>query len=426
MSSSNINNNTFEEIKEYYDNVLNKDKTTYKTSNDEPTPIDCVIDILDKIPEDLWSKKNLKILDPCAGNGNFSFIAYNKLIPYHSKKDILENILYFNDINEDRLNNIKDVFCSNEYKLNISKSKFEDYKPDIKFDAIIGNPPYAKILDNGKRASKNHNLIKDFIELALNLLNSNGYLAYITPDNWMSISDRNTLITRITELQIIHLDIHSAKKYFPKVGSSFTYYVIQNNPFYKDINISGVYNGEYYNSQVKSEVKHYIPLFYNKIVQSILSKTIDKDNTKFIIKSSSDLHRYTKKNLISNTQDDEFRFKLIHTPTQICYANRPHKFQSNWKVFIPTTTYYSKMFIDECGMTQSILFLICSSKNEAVKLKNILLHPLFQFIISITRYGNFNNQRIIQKLPFYDGDYDKLYEFFNITNDEIELIKKYI
>ena len=41
---------------------LNKDKSTYKTSNDEPTPIDCVIDILDKVPEDLWTKKNLKIL----------------------------------------------------------------------------------------------------------------------------------------------------------------------------------------------------------------------------------------------------------------------------------------------------------------------------------------------------------------------------
>jgi type I restriction-modification system DNA methylase subunit len=36
-----------------------------------------------------------------------------------------------------------------------------------KVDIIVANPPYAKMLENGKRASKNHNLIKDFIEKAL-------------------------------------------------------------------------------------------------------------------------------------------------------------------------------------------------------------------------------------------------------------------
>ena len=45
---------------------------------------------------------------------------------------------------------------------------------NLKFDAIVANPPYAKLLDNGKRSSKNHNLIKDFIEKALLQLKQNG------------------------------------------------------------------------------------------------------------------------------------------------------------------------------------------------------------------------------------------------------------
>ena len=47
------------------------DKTTYKSSNDEPTPISCISEMITKLPIDLWNKTNLSILDPCCGNGNF-------------------------------------------------------------------------------------------------------------------------------------------------------------------------------------------------------------------------------------------------------------------------------------------------------------------------------------------------------------------
>jgi adenine-specific DNA-methyltransferase len=99
---------------------------------------------------------------------------------------------------------------------------------------IVANPPYAKFVDNGKRASKNHNLINDFLQTSLKMLKPNGYLLFITPDNWMSYADRNILIEVITQLQIIHLDIHNAKKYFKKISSSFTWYIIENCPSYKD------------------------------------------------------------------------------------------------------------------------------------------------------------------------------------------------
>lgn len=147
-----------------------------------------------------------------------------------------------------------------------------------------------------KEVLKNHNLIKDFIYKSLSLLKQNGYLLFITPDNWMSYADRNTLIEKITSLQIIHLDIHNAKKYFKKIGSSFTWYIIQNTAFYKDITISGIWKKEEYISSVVSQKRKYIPLLYNQIVQSILSKTIDNCFLKkFEVNTSSYLHKYTKK-----------------------------------------------------------------------------------------------------------------------------------
>ena len=295
-----------------------------------------------------------------------------------------------------------------------------------KYDLIVANPPYAKILENGKRASKNHNLIKDFIEKALSQLKPEGYILFITPDNWMSYADRNVLIELITSLQIIHLDIHSAKKYFKKIGSSFTWYIIQNRPFYKNINVSGIWKKEEYLSSVLSKQRKYIPLLYNQIVQNILSKTVDnQDLKKFDIKTSSDLHKYTKKQFIQEFQDDTYKYKLIHTPKQTVYASRPHKYQEGYKVFISTTDKY-KVFVDNCGMTQSIVFIMCKNKEEAEKYKLMLEHPLYVFINNICRWGNFNNIRILQSFPIpaidYDGDHEKIYKYFNINQDEINYI----
>jgi tRNA1(Val) A37 N6-methylase TrmN6 len=419
------NSSSFEDLKNYYDNVLNLDKSTYKSSNDEPTPINCVCEMINKIPDELWQKDNLKILDPCCGNGNFALPIIFKLKENYNTKDILENIIYFNDINNNRLDNVNKIYNSNKYKLNVSNIDFLKYNEDIKYDLIVANPPYAKLLENGKRASKNHNLIKDFIDKALKILKPNGYLLFITPDNWMSYADRNTLIETLTQLQIIHLDIHTAKKYFKKIGSSFTWYIIQNTPFYKNINISGVWKKKEYIDNVVSKKRKYIPLLYNRIINSILEKTIDNEQLeKFDIKTSSDLHHYTKKKLISNTKSDIYKYKLIHTPTQTVYSLIPHKYQEGYKVFISTTNKYS-VFIDKCGMTQSIAFIMCSSKKEANEYKEMLEHPLYVFINNICRWGNFNNIRILQHFPKPKLNVD-IYKYFNINEEEINYINENI
>ena len=137
----------FNQLKEYFDNTLNKDKKLVVTSNDEPTPIDCVEEMIEKIPQGFWKKKNIKILDPCCGCGNFPIVVYQKLIKYHNKSHILNNILYFNDLNENRLNVLKQIFGD---EINVFNEDFLKFDTDIKFDLVVANPPYAKILANGK------------------------------------------------------------------------------------------------------------------------------------------------------------------------------------------------------------------------------------------------------------------------------------
>ena len=51
-------------IENYYNKILNIDKSTYKSSNDETTPIECIEEIISKIPTELWIRDDLRILDP--------------------------------------------------------------------------------------------------------------------------------------------------------------------------------------------------------------------------------------------------------------------------------------------------------------------------------------------------------------------------
>ena len=420
----NIESTDYFTLKNFYNNVLNKDKELIKSSNDENTPIECCEEMVSKIPADFW-KKDVKILDPCCGNGNFSLPIYHELIKYHPKKKILEEMLVFNDINEDRLKKVGQIYSVNNFNLNITNTDFLSWSPAIKFDLIVTNPPYAKIALNGKRTAKNHNLIKLFIAKSLELLKPGGYLLFITPDNWMSFADRNKIIKVLTAKQILYLNIHLAKKYFKKVGSSFTWYVVENSPLYKDIIIEGKWKKEQYCGSVQSEIRSFIPLLYNRTVQNILHKTTDDQTLeRFGIETSSDLHKYTKKKFIQKDKNQEFKYKLIHTPKQTVYASRAHKFQAGWKVFISTTDKY-KTFVDECGMTQSIAFIRCANKEEAILISEVLRHPLYHFINNICRWGNFNNIRVLQSLPFCD-EFNHVYDTFNITEEEQTFIEDHI
>jgi len=394
----------FNKIKDYF-NKLNQDKSHFINSNDICTPIDCVKEMVDSIPKNFWKKEKLMVLDPCCGNGNFH--------AYIQTKTKLSN-LYFNEINQKRIDNLMLYFGNN---INITKKDYLLFDDTTKYDLIVANPPYAKFMHGGQRASKNHNLSREFIKKSLSIVKDNGYILFIVPDNWMSFSDRNILPREMSNYQFLHINIHGAKKYFPKVGSSFTWFllqkkenkektVIENNYIIKENSLT------YINKHCK-----FIPLFYNNIVKNILDKTIYNEKAKkFNIETTSFLHRYTKAKNINENKDDKFCYKLIHTPSQTVYSDIPHKFQDGHKVFISLTNQYST-FIDKCGMTQSIAFIKCKNKNDALLIKNELDQEIYKFLNNIGRYGNFNNIRILQSFP-------RLHEI-NLTQEELEFINHF-
>jgi len=397
-----INRNNYQELKKYLDK-LNFDETHFVNSNDICTPMGCVEEMINSIPKSFWKKENLKILDPCCGNGNFH--------GYISQKTNLKN-LWFNDINQTRLNNVRELFGKN---VNVLQKDFLEFEDNEEYDLVVANPPYAKFT-NGKRTAKNHNISREFILKAINITKKNGYILFIVPDNWMSYADSNKTAEILSQYQFIHLNIHGAKKWFPKVGSSFSWFLLQKKLNKKDFVVDNNYKIKRIEKAKVDVGQKYIPLYYSNIVKSIIDKTLNSNLPKYEVETSSNLHKYTKKDYISENKNEIYKYKLYHTPSQIVYSKTPHKFQEGWKVFISLTNQYGN-FIDNCGMTQSIAFIRCKSKAEAERISKELNNEVYVFLNNITRYGNFNNIRILQSFPLLTD--------FKLTQKEKDFIKEF-
>jgi hypothetical protein len=91
------------ELLELINECLKPKESEKKQFGEVFTPMKLVNEMLDKLPKDVWSNKNLKWLDPCCSMGNFPIAVYLKLMTgleksindkNKRKKHILENMIY--------------------------------------------------------------------------------------------------------------------------------------------------------------------------------------------------------------------------------------------------------------------------------------------------------------------------------------------
>jgi hypothetical protein len=393
---------SFEEMQTFFDS-LNQDLSHKMSQDDVCTPMLCVKKMLDYVPEELWRRKSLKILDPCAGNGNFG--------AYASLKTKLDNI-YFNELNYVRYANTKAILNPKHVANCNAFSLNEEF--DILYDLVMANPPYSG------GGNKNQSLSNQFIELGIDLLKDNGYLCFITPNNWMTYNSKNPTLKKLLSLGSFIVIDNDAKKYFSGVGSSFTIIVWQKNVFSNKTYIKNNYllKDEQFNVTIPSNLK-YLPLYISQTVLDIVKKlTAEKENG---FNYRCDLHNFTKKELLSDIQDDVFKYPTIHTARKTRYAKIKQNIFDKNVIIIPLSTYCIPYIVRGYNTTQSVGYFAFETENEAKKYKDLITRDPFKAIIHLTRYGNFNNIMVLKHLDFNN-------DFKCLTDNEKEeisfLVKK--
>ena len=374
--------------------------TTATCRNDISTPMGLVHEIVDAIPDKVY-RYGMRILDPCVGMGNF-------LIYIRDKVKNMNAELIGMDINSERTRIARELIP----EATILENSFFDMRNEH-YDIIIANPPYAK-MNSDKRASKNHNIFPEFILKSIDMVTDGGAIVFLCPTSWMSLSDRNIVSLKLTEMNMIRLDVGTSKKWFPKVGSSFSWFVCIKEPPRGKTLVTGKFGKHLFDDYVQLHNERFIPLLCTEMTTTIVRK-MTSGTSKFLIETSSDLHATTKKSILRDEYTTEYPWKIIHTKRQTKWSSRPHKYQDGVKVFICLSSTY-ETWIDSCGMTQSVAFVRCDNEDQAKKAKVFLDSLAVRFVIAVTRYGNFANIRVLQKLS----------SNVEFTQEEIEYMNKFV
>tara|TARA_B110000967_G_C18877743_1_gene559350 strand:+ start:556 stop:1791 length:1236 start_codon:yes stop_codon:yes gene_type:complete len=206
--------------------------------NDKLTPNALVNEICDILVKQFKnSTYNIKVLDPSCGRGPFLVKVYEILFNdvYSDIEDIdfrnklCIDSLYGFDIDQRYVNvtvlqleEIQKYYgATTILKPNVKCADFLNTDINMKFDVIVGNPPFSKSSKEPKR------LWASFIEKGLELLTTDGTLSFITPSSWMSSTNS---AYDLLKNKILFVNVsNNVSESFKEGGSQKFIYFIANN-----------------------------------------------------------------------------------------------------------------------------------------------------------------------------------------------------
>lgn len=368
--------------------------------------------MLDSIPDSVFLKDNVKILTPACGHTTEADVVVKKMKSLGRTDQEIQDSIYLVDKYK--------VFTKDAirkgYK-NVFKANFLEWSVDLKFDVIIGNPPYqgTNTVSDDRTQPKNHNLWTKFIHKSFEVIEDAGYVAFVTPDSWMSPT--NDVFQLFKENQLHTVDVECGQHF--TVGSSFTSWVSQKAPVTKDTKFN--------NTSVNLKNFPYLPRDLNNTLE-IHKKVINSSYDALDIKGDTTCH--SSKDVVSKTESKEFCYELLHTNAQTRYGKIKSKYFDNIKVMWTLSGYYKpKVDLGTSGFTEVNQAIIVANQKEADAVYSYMNSKLYYFIVTTAKWSGFLNGKVFKMLPdlgksvvYTDED---LYKLFGLTQQEIEVVESY-
>lgn len=365
----------------------------------------------------------------------------NEIITYIPRKQFNgKTLVYFNneivatlkyDLNVDMSNVYFFTDCPNKAKLatRLGATIFNSWSSGMKFDVIIGNPPYQDTDVNGDRKSLSTNLWSQFIDIGFNGTTPKGYIAMITPAAWAAPTknlsgNRKILKDLFAKNNPIVLNIsNQVKKHFSGVGSSFSYFVVQkaSNAGKTKIVIG---EGETFETDITPYES--LPRSDSKLAFSINAKYF-KRVVGEVIQGQLQAGDYS----YSPTQDKDHPHAVYHTPAKggtRWFMNINHPNEKKHKVIISLSgTYTPYMDSGKIGYSDMCLAYIVKSGETVDSAFSVINSKLFHFIMNSNKWSGFNNKQIIRTfaLPTLNRVYSDqdIYNHFGLTQEEIDYVE---
>lgn len=224
--------------KEFFPLFIKRTEKLHRLYGTDPQTSPLAVEVAMRRINDLKDLRNRYILDPGCGRGTYLVKLYDKLFyVYKDIKDIekrnfkiiqsiigIEKEAYYVAIAKKSLTDAQKFHgVKNLLEPNIILGDFLKKDFGMKFDIILGNPPYQRPKGENKIASGEGNLFLDFIEKSSSLLKDGGKLLFIGPMNYLkptNFSENTKGFSKLKGLNIIEIE-NGVEKYFnnQKIGS---------------------------------------------------------------------------------------------------------------------------------------------------------------------------------------------------------------
>jgi Eco57I restriction-modification methylase len=373
-----------------------------------------VAEMLDQLPEGVWTSDSTTFFDPAIGGGQFVRAIEQRLRDHgHSDANICKRVFGL------EASDLHIRYAVNKHKLvgqYVKKpyEKFFGLDNTMKFDVVVGNPPYQGNNDKGTKQPKSHNLWSKFAEQGISLVKDDGYVAFVTPDSWMSPNSQVLKTFKDNSLTWVSTDV---SKYFT-VGSSFTAWVLQKNQSTKTVTIDGL--------TVNLNTLNYLPRDFSK-TYPIHDKVVNSNNPKLEVLCDTTCHSDHKHGKLSDTKDAVFKYKTWHTNAQTRFSKIKSKDFNNNKI-VWTLSGYFKPFYDDgkIGTTEVCQYILVKDQAEAENVLSYLNSKLYNFLIITGKWSGFLNGKLICSLPKLANKKwtDKtIYKHFGLTQEEIDYVE---
>jgi site-specific DNA-methyltransferase (adenine-specific) len=386
------------------------------------TPITLVEEMLDTLPNEVWSNKDLKWFDPCNGVGTFPSIivqrlmkGLKKVIPNKNKRyrHIIENMIYVCEIQSknmfifhcifDRPN----VFELNTFYGSFLSDEFNEHMKNVwgveKFDIVIGNPPYNQMID------------MDFVKKSYKISDK---ILFVHPSTWL-LDEKNKQKKFTSTKELIANDLESIVLFNGNGVFGISLFVpcvityINKNKKTKTIKCSDRINKVEVLYDHISEINKYSNLIE---YPSLKNKFKNKSEIDSILNHKNILYGNNYVNVSQIRGDVKFRDRLDVGMDEIMIADSFY-------------TIITKDIVNEKEKTKHMFFSF-KTENESNNFINYLRSRVCRFALSIYKNNSQLDRGEMGLIPYLDFTQEwtdeKLYQEFNLTEEEINFINTHI
>jgi hypothetical protein len=365
-----------------------------------PDSADLWRNITDQIPDSVLLKPNVKILNIACGHGTEAAILARRMIALGIPKKKVNNSIWLLDKYNTFTNQVRNTYGFQ----NVITADFLTWKTDMKFDVVIGNPPYL----NG--------LWREFIKRSCAL--SREHVIMIAPDGANIYSARGA---RIREEMVSDgvQSVTDVTKYFPTVNSGSIVCYVFNKTISANVRAFD-----------KSSIADQIVLKVLEKSHQTLRCEIGNQSKKFI-----DAKRYNscQKGLVPVLESIS-----VNDPNKIAFISKKLAKTYEKSQYWFVTRFFGQA--DGSPVTDSDIDTAISHRLIAIQkigsetaeeFQKVYCSKLFRLVIRIARNGKFDTPMfILKKLPRIDctkiwTDQD-LYDHFGLSDAEIQYVESSI